>query len=72
MTALEKFIDMVRIAEQSNQSEVRLSLKEARNYSAALTKLLIKYNEILEKSLEYKQKADEAEAIEVEMDGGDF
>ena len=70
--ALNKFIDMVRIAEQSNQNEIRLSLKDARNYSAALSKLLIKYAESLEKSLEYKQRVEKAEALEVEMDGGNF
>ena len=69
---LNKFIDMVRVAEQSKQSEIRLSLNEARSYSASLSKLLVKYTESLEKLIEYKRKAEKAEEIEVEMDGGKF
>lgn len=63
---------MVRVAEQSKQSEIRLSLNEARTYSASLSKLLVKYTESLEKLLKYKQKVEEAEEIEVKMDGGKF
>ena len=72
MKHLENFIDLVRIAEQSNKNEIRLSLKDARNYSADLSKLLLNYNIMLEKSLDYKQKAEAAETIEVEFDGGTF
>ena len=72
MRSLDKFIDLVRLADQSNQKEIRITLKDALNYSTDLSKLLIKYTESLEKSLDFKQRAEKAEEIDVEMDGGKF
>ncbi len=71
---LEKFIDKVRVAEQSNQKEVKLNINEARNLSVALTKLLITYAAALEghvKALESNHN-DSVESQQVEMDGGTF
>ena len=64
---IENFIQLVRSADNSNQKEVRLDIKQAKNLSFVLGSVLSRLNSNLEQILEEMQ---ESQTITVSMDGG--
>lgn len=71
---LEKFIDTVKVAEQSNKKEIRMSINDARNLSVALTKMLMDYVSVLETQVKIIEHYHNVAVTDdsTEMDGGNF
>ena len=68
---LQNFIKQVKDADLSNQREIRLDLKTAKNLtfclSEVLARLVMDYNNILVKASQPSEQN-----ISVQVDGGDF
>lgn len=68
---VQQFLENIRIAEMTNQKEIKLDIKTARilayNIGEVLAKVNQDYNELLNKLQPNKD-----EVIELRMDGGGF
>jgi len=71
---IEKFVETVKTAEQTNQKSIQMSINDARNLSVALTKLLLNYTEAVNGHLNALERNhnEAVEAQQIEMDGGGF
>jgi len=70
--AIQQFIQQVKIADASQQKEIRLDMKQAKNISFALTEVLAKLTQDYEVMLQELLKAGGNDTITVAMDGGGF
>lgn len=70
--AIQQFIQQVKIADASQQKEIRLDMKQAKNISFALTEVLAKLTQDYEVLLQELLKAGGNDTITVAMDGGGF
>lgn len=66
---INKFIDRIKAAESRSQRDVTLTINEARDLHADITKLLIGVQELQQQLLTSQQ---EQSVISVELDGGKF
>jgi hypothetical protein len=66
---INKFIDRIKAAESRSQRDVTLTINEARDLHADITKLLIVVQELQQQLLTSQQ---EQSVISVELDGGKF
>jgi hypothetical protein len=68
---VQQFLENIRIAEMTNQKEIKLDIKTARvlayNIGEVLAKVNQDYNELLT-----KLQSNNNEVIELRMDGGGF
>jgi hypothetical protein len=64
---ITRFVDRLRSAESRGMKEVSMSLEDARNLHAELTKILARLEEVNTKPTEAVQ-----EVIQVEIQGGKF
>ena len=65
---LQRFVDRVRGAEARGVRDFTMSMDDARNLHADLTRLLIEINELRSKATQ----VDQDQVITVQMDGGKF
>ena len=70
--AIQQFIQQVRIADASQQKEIRLDMKNAKAISFALAEVLAKLAQDYEVLLQDLLKAGGNDTITVAMDGGGF
>lgn len=70
--AIQQFIQQVKIADASQQKEIRLDMKAAKSISFALTEVLAKLTQDYELLLQDLKKSGGNETITVAMDGGGF
>jgi hypothetical protein len=70
--AIQQFIQQVKVADASQQKEVRLDIKNAKAISFALTEVLAKLTQDYEVLLQELLKAGGNDTITVAMDGGGF
>ena len=68
----EKFFQQVKVAEQSNQKEIRLSLADAKNLALTLGQVNSRRLGDMERFLADNTAKAQNEVVEVEMDGGGF
>jgi hypothetical protein len=68
----EKFFQQVKVAEQSNQKEIRLSLTDAKNLALTLGQVNSRLLGDMERFLADNTAKAQNEVVEVEMDGGGF
>ena len=68
----EKFFQQVKVAEQSNQKEIRLSLADAKNLALTLGQVNSVLLGDMERFLADNTAKAQNEVVEVEMDGGGF
>ena len=68
----EKFFQQVKVAEQSNQKEIRLSLADAKNLALTLGQVNSRLLGDMERFLADNAAKAQNEVVEVEMDGGGF
>ena len=68
----EKFFQQVKVAEQSNQKEIRLSLADAKNLALTLGQVNSRLLGDMERFLADNTAKAQNEVVEVEMDGGGF
>lgn len=66
---INRFVDRVKAADSRTQREVTLTLNEAKDLHADITKLLNAVAEL--QSIAIKSKKSD-ETVEVQLDGGDF
>ena len=66
---INRFVDRVKAADSRTQREVTLTLSEAKDLHADITKLLNAVAEL--QSIAIKSKKSD-ETVEVQLDGGDF
>ncbi len=66
---INRFVDRVKAADSRTQREVTLTLSEAKDLHADITKLLNAVAEL--QSIAIKSKRSD-ETVEVQLDGGDF
>lgn len=65
---LERFVDRVLGAEARGQRDLTMSMEDARNLHAELTRLLIELNDLRSKATQVESE----QVITVQMDGGKF
>jgi hypothetical protein len=65
---LQKFVDRVRGLEARGAKDLTMSMADAKDLHADITRLLIDLQNLREQSL----KAPEEEVITIKMDGGSF
>lgn len=65
---LQRFVDRVRGAEARGVRDLTMSMDEARDLQADLTRLLIELNELKTQAV----KPNEEQVITIQMDGGKF
>jgi hypothetical protein len=65
---LQRFVDRVRGAEARGVRDFTMSMDDARNLHADLTRLLIEINELRSKAVQIESD----QVITVQMDGGKF
>jgi hypothetical protein len=70
--AIQQFIQQVKIADASQQKEIRLDMKNAKAISFALAEVLAKLAQDYEVLLQDLLKAGGNDTITVAMDGGGF
>ena len=66
---INKFVDRIKAAESRSQRDVVLTINEARDLHADITKLLLGVQELQQQLLTGQQ---EQSVISVEIDGGKF
>ena len=66
---LQKFVDRVRGAEARGAKDFSMSMVDAKDLHADITRLLIELNSLREN---FKQKSTEDNVITVEVNGGSF
>ncbi len=69
---LEKFFQQVKVAEQSNSKDVRLSIADAKVLALTVGQINARLLGDMEQFISNKQTQSEQEVINVEMDGGGF
>lgn len=67
---INRFVDKIRAVESKNQRDVTLSINEARDLHAEITKLLLKLNVMEEKMIQFRESA--TDTVKVEIQGGTF
>lgn len=67
---INRFVDKIRAVESKNQRDVTLTINEARDLHAEITKLLLKLNVIEEKMIQSLESA--TDTVKVEIQGGTF
>ena len=67
---INRFVDKIRAVESKNQRDVTLSINEARDLHAEITKLLLKLNVMEEKMIQSLESA--TDTVKVEIQGGTF
>lgn len=65
---LERFVDRVLGAEARGQRDLTMSMEDARNLHAELTRILIELNDLRNKA----KQIESDQVITVQMDGGKF
>jgi len=63
---INKFIDLIKAQESRGSRDVSMSLKDAKDLHADITKLLLVVEQL------YSQKNKDAEPISIEITGGSF
>lgn len=66
MNHINRFIDKIKMSESKNLKQLGMSIKEARDLHADITKLLL----VLQELQEPPAKSDSDEVQKVEIDGG--
>jgi len=69
---LEQFIQQVKTAKQSNAKDVRLTLPQAEQLALTIGQIESRLHGELERLVSANNARQEAEVINVEMDGGGF
>jgi len=67
---INRFVDKIRAVESKNQRDVTLTINEARDLHAEITKLLLKLNAMEEKMVQSMASANDT--VRVEIQGGTF
>ena len=67
---INRFVDKIRAVESKNQRDVTLTINEARDLHAEITKLLLKLNVMEEKMIQSMEAA--TDTVKVEIQGGTF
>jgi hypothetical protein len=67
---INRFVDRLRSTESKNQRDLILSIHEARDLHADITKLLARLNELEQKIIQTTQS--NSEIVKVEIQGGSF
>jgi hypothetical protein len=67
---INRFVDKIRAVESKNQRDVTLTINEARDLHAEITKLLLKLNVMEEKMIQSLESA--TDTVKVEIQGGTF
>lgn len=67
---INRFVDKIRAVESKNQRDVTLTINEARDLHAEITKLLLKLNVMEEKMIQSMESA--TDTVKVEIQGGTF
>ena len=70
--AIQQFIQQVKVADASQQKEIRLDMKNAKAISFALTEVLAKLTQDYEVLLQDLLKSGGNDTVTVAMDGGGF
>ena len=69
-SAIINFIKIVKNADLEQQREIKISLKDAKNLSYALSLMLARYTGNLENFIVNKAENKKEEVIQITMDGG--
>jgi hypothetical protein len=72
LTPVTQFIQQVRVAEQTQSREVKLSIQQARALTLALAEIQDKLLQDYETLFNELKKSQDTEVITVTMDGGGF
>jgi hypothetical protein len=72
LTPITQFVQQLRSAESTRQSEVKLSLAQARMLNMAITELLDKVNQDYETMFNALKRSLDTDIVTVSMDGGGF
>jgi len=72
LTPITQFVQLLRVAELSQQKEVKMNIQQARLLNLALTELIDKSNRDWESLYHALKQTSTPEVISVEMDGGGF
>lgn len=67
---INKFVDRIKAAESRNQRDVMITIAEARDLHADITKLLLAVNVLQQQLLE--SSTTQSGKTDVELDGGTF
>ena len=65
---INKFVDKIKAAESRSQRDVLLTINEARDLHADITRLLLELQTVHERM----QQTTEADVVTVELNGGTF
>ena len=72
LTPITQFVQLLRVAELSQQKEVKLTIQQARLLNLALTETLDKLNRDWETLYSALKNTQNTEVVTVTMDGGGF
>ena len=64
---IHRFVDLIKASEARGQRDLQMSLRDAKDLHADITKLLLTLQELQQRSA-----AETPEVITVQMDGGSF
>ena len=69
---IEDFIGQVRTAKNSQQKQIVLPIREAEKLADSLSQTMIRLAGIQEEIIEALKTAQQAQTVNIEMDGGNF
>jgi len=72
LTPITQFVQQLRSAESTRQSEIKMSIAQARTLNMAITELLDKVNQDYETMFNALKRSLDTDIVTVTMDGGGF
>jgi hypothetical protein len=72
LTPITQFVQQLRSAESTRQSEIKMSISQARTLNMAITELLDKVNQDYETMFNALKRSLDTDIVTVSMDGGGF
>lgn len=72
LSPITQFVQQVRVAEQTQSKEVKISIQQARSMMLALIECMDKLNRDYESLYNDLKRSIDSEVVTVTMDGGDF
>ena len=72
LTPITQFVQQLRSAESTRQSEIKMSISQARTLNMAITELLEKVNQDYETMFNALKRSLDTDIVTVSMDGGGF
>ena len=71
-TPISQYVQLLRAAEQSRQTEVKIPIQQARLLNLALAEIMDKLNQDYETMFNQLKQSAETEVVNIQLDGGNL